>query len=172
MAIYDSFEDYREEIELSCVQNHGVELELYSIIAAVIREYCLNISLRDVSARRRIQNDSFDLEGIGGFPDFVVLERVLSESKKLGCIEAKNTYEIFEDHVEQINHHLQSFGKVLYTNGLEWRFFDSTNELKNWSVVIGYRDGEKLTERKKNPINWIEDGWEDLLTHIKGIQWN
>lgn len=67
---------------------------------------------------------------------------------------------------------MQSFGKVLYTNGLEWRFFDSTNELKNWSVIIGYRDGEKLTERKKNPINWIEDGWEDLLAHIKGIQWN
>lgn len=42
MAIYDSFEDYREEIELSCVQNHGVELELYSIIAAVIREYYRN----------------------------------------------------------------------------------------------------------------------------------
>ena len=52
MAVYNNFEDYKEEIELSCVQNHGVEIELYSIIAAIIRECCHDISLRDVSARR------------------------------------------------------------------------------------------------------------------------
>ncbi len=172
MAIYDSFEDYREEIELSCVQNHGVELELYSIIAAVIREYCLDISLCDVSDRKRIKNDSFDLEGIGGFPDFVVLERILLESKWLGCIEAKSTYQIFEDHIEQIKNHIKSYGKVLYTNGLDWRFFDSTNEDNNWRVVIGYREGEKLSERKKNPIVWKEEEWQNLLAHIEGIRWN
>ncbi len=60
LAVYNNFEDYKEEIELSCAQNHGVEIELYSIIAAIIREYCPNISLRDVSARRTINDEELE----------------------------------------------------------------------------------------------------------------
>lgn len=57
MPLYNDFNVYKEEIELSCAQNYGVEIELYSIIASIIREYCPNISLRDVSARRTFKAD-------------------------------------------------------------------------------------------------------------------
>lgn len=172
MAVYDCFKDYREEIELSCVQNHGIELELYSIIASIIREYCVDISLRDVSARKRIKNDSLSLEGEAGFPDFVVLNRSKENPVRLGCIEAKNTYEIYDDHNSQISKHLSSFRKVLYTNGLEWRFLDQEDESNNWQVVLGYRSGESLTQRKKNSINWNqEDSWNELITLINKLRW-
>ncbi len=172
MAIYNCFEDYKEEIELSCVQNHGVELELYSIIASIIREYCPNISLRDVTARRTIQNDDFDLKGIGGFPDFVVLERIMEGAKIFGCIEAKNTYQIYDDHADQINKHIISYRKMLYTNGLEWRFIDLTDKSKNWKVILGTRAGEKFTDRVKNPIIWNSvDTWGDLIEKITKTSW-
>ena len=172
MAIYNVFEDYKEEIELSCVQNHGVELELYSIIASIIREYCPNISLRDVSARRTIKDDDFNLKGMGGFPDFVVLERIKENAKIFGCIEAKNTYEIYEDHIEQIEKHLESYGKVLYTNGLDWRFIDKTDASKNWRIILGNRMGEKLSDRKNNHIIWEdEDAWGELIKNITNNTW-
>ena len=128
MAVYNNFDNYKEEIELSCVQNHGVEIELYSIMAAVIRECCPDISLRDVSARRLIKNETCDLRSVGGFPDFAVLTRSINDFQKLGCIEAKNTFEVFDDYKEQIECHRKTYEKVLFTNGLEWMFWDDTGK--------------------------------------------
>lgn len=172
MAIYNDFECYKEEIELSCAQNHGVEIELYSIIASIVREYCPKISLRDVSARRTIRNDDFRLEGEGGFPDFVVLNRSMTEPGIKGCIEAKNTYEIYNDHVDQISKHLDSYKRVLYTNGLEWKFFDSEDNTKNWAIDLGYRTGDKLSERKKTVIVWSDiSDWGKLIMRLISTNW-
>ena len=38
MSIARDFDDFKEEIELAFAQNACVEIELYSIIASVIRE--------------------------------------------------------------------------------------------------------------------------------------
>ncbi|WP_022778259.1 hypothetical protein [Butyrivibrio sp. AE3009] len=172
MAVYNDFECYKEEIELSCAQNHGVEIELYSIIASIVREYCPKISLRDVSARRTISNDDLRLEGKGGFPDFVVLNRSMTEPVIKGCIEAKNTYEIYDDHVEQISKHKDSYKRVLYTNGLEWKYFDSEDMSKNWAIDLGCRVGDKLSERKKSDIVWNDiSEWGKLIERIITTNW-
>lgn len=66
---------------------------------------------------------SKNLEGEAGFPDFVVLERKKSrDAAKYGCIEAKRPYDNMEI-TEQIEGHLNSYGKVIYTNGLIWKFY-------------------------------------------------
>lgn len=51
MSLANNFEEYKKEIDLIINQN-SVEVELYSIIANMIREVHNNISLRDVSTRR------------------------------------------------------------------------------------------------------------------------
>ena len=38
MSVFSNYEDYKEEIELALIQNACVEIELYSIIASMIRE--------------------------------------------------------------------------------------------------------------------------------------
>ncbi len=38
MSVLRNFEYYKEEIELALIQNAGVEIELYSIVASMIRE--------------------------------------------------------------------------------------------------------------------------------------
>ena len=90
MSILRNFEYYKEEIELALIQNAGVEIELYSIVASMIRESpnTSPLSIRDVSARRK-SDISMKFYGQAGFPDFVVLAREKDSNAKLyGCIEA------------------------------------------------------------------------------------
>ena len=76
MRFLKSFKNFKDEIELALIQNGGVEIELYSIIANLIRdsENGCKISLRDVSSRRKTKISSRYCPS-GRFPDFVVLER-------------------------------------------------------------------------------------------------
>ena len=55
MISFRDYEYFKEEIELALIQNACVEIELYSIIASIIREsknQC-KLSVRDVSNRRK-----------------------------------------------------------------------------------------------------------------------
>ena len=76
MSIARDFDEFKEEIELAFAQNACVEIELYSIIASVIRESKnkQKLSIRDVSSRKRSEI-SAKFYGLSGFPDFVLLER-------------------------------------------------------------------------------------------------
>lgn len=75
MMVDNYFDRYKEELELIDTQNR-VELDLYSIIANIIRsaKSAKNISLRDVTGRRET-DFSRKYMGDSGFPDFVVRSR-------------------------------------------------------------------------------------------------
>lgn len=75
MMIENYFDTYKEEIELIDAQNR-VELDLYSIIAYIIRtaKSSKRISLRDVSGRRETDFSKAFI-GLSGFPDFVIRTR-------------------------------------------------------------------------------------------------
>ena len=161
-----TYDDYKDEIELSIIQNGGVEIELYSIIADIIRngKNSHSISLRDVSSRRT-SNISKRYKGDGGFPDFVVFAREKLESAKiLGCIEAKRPSTELDLKSEQIKLHIDSYHKVIYTNGLQWVFYNhSDSPVEN--IVIG----RKL---QGNSIKWCESTeWEELCDYIGNIEW-
>lgn len=168
MAISNDYNEFKEEIELAYVQNAGVEIELYSIIACIIRDgkQGSSISLRDVSSRRRSTsvNNSNRFSGAGGFPDFVILERDLKKTAKiLGCIEAKMLAENLNKYKDRLQKHIKSFHKVLYTNGLEWRFYNE-KEIPEWTFILG--------ELKDNRINWKNvEIWKKLLDELDNINW-
>lgn len=168
MSLYRIFKDYKEELDLACVQNSGVESELYSIIATIIREseQGANISLRDVTVRRETIN-SKRLKGESGFPDFVVLSREkIHEAKIYGCIEAKAFFEELDanKYKTQLEGHIKTYNKVIYTDGLTWRLYDKDIDKPVWEVVLGqYKDGE---------IDWYKhDKWFDLLNRLDNIKW-
>lgn len=162
------FKEYQDEIELAITQNCGVEIELYSLVANLFREVdytrkkCKRISVRDVSARRKTE-ESDKYYGESGFPDFIVLERAIKiNSKILGSIEIKRYNVPIKTDDEQVEGHLKSFGKVIYTNGLKWMFigFDKIC----YTVDIG----EIINEGK---IKWDENSWKDLISKIKTLKW-
>lgn len=164
MSIARNFDDFKEEIELAFVQNACVEIELYSIIASVIRESNnkQKLSIRDVSSRRK-SKISKKFCGSSGFPDFVVLKREKVQNAPIyGCIEAKMPTIALNDDDEQLLGHIESFNKVIYTNGLNWKFFDG--DKKCFDIEIG--------SIKNGKIKWNEKRkWKNLLIEIDNITW-
>ena len=61
MSVFSNYEDYKEEIELALIQNACVEIELYSIIASMIRE-SNNTCKLSVREHPLFQNDSMAME--------------------------------------------------------------------------------------------------------------
>lgn len=164
MSTARNFDDFKEEIELAFIQNACVEIELYSLIASILRESKnkQKLSIRDVSSRKR-SKISGKFFGRSGFPDFVLLERKKVQNAHIyGCVEAKMPTIALGDNDEQLLGHIKSFRKVIYTNGLRWKFFDS-NE-KSFDIKLG--------SIEKGKIKWEEEKeWENLLEKIDNITW-
>lgn len=131
------WEEYISEIELIEKQNN-TEHDLYNIIANVLRERLAfkKVSIRDVGDRKRtVEEKEKAFWGLRGFPDFVILSRdyvpiAKSIERKLiyGVVEAKYVdkplLEDWRDRLQFVGH-LLWFEKVIYTNGIEWRFYNN-----------------------------------------------
>ena len=109
---------------------------------------------------------SKNLEGEAGFPDFVVLERKKSrDAAKYGCIEAKRPYDNMEI-TEQIEGHLNSYGKVIYTNGLVWKFYKEKKENEKVCTV------GSIKSKNKQAIIWEPvDNWYELMSFLEDWDW-
>lgn len=109
---------------------------------------------------------SKNLEGEAGFPDFVVLEREKSrDAAKYGCIEAKRPYDNMEI-TEQIEGHLNSYGKVIYTNGLIWKFYKEKKENEKVYIV------GSIKSKNKQAIIWEPvDNWYKLISFLEDWDW-
>ena len=109
---------------------------------------------------------SKNLEGEAGFPDFVVLERKKSrDAAKYGCIEAKRPYDNMEI-TEQIEGYLNSYGKVIYTNGLVWKFYKEKKENEKVYTV------GSIKSKKKQAIIWEPvDNWYELMSFLEDWDW-
>ncbi len=158
------YSDYKDELELALVQNCAVECELYSIIASVLRESesgrC--VSIRNVSTRRTTANSIY-LKGKSGFPDFVVLKREkIEKAQILGCIEIKRP-DVELNQTDQISGHINSYNKMIYTNGLVWQFFEHNKEMEE--ICLGsYTDNKDI--KWNNNSNWFK-----LLEKIDSFKW-
>ena len=109
---------------------------------------------------------SKNLEGEAGFPDFVVLERKKSrDAAKYGCIEAKRPYDNMEI-TEQIEGHLNSYGKVIYTNGLIWKFY-KVKEKPVKEFCLGCIDPDNQDSVIWDPV----DNWYKLMSFLEDWDW-
>ncbi len=163
--------EYKEEIELIDAQNR-VECDLYSIITQIIRDskQGVNISLRDVSTRRRTKFSKV-FTGDSGFPDFVIRTREISnDAEVLGAIEVKYVTENLDlkKHLEQLSGHINFYKQVIYTNGLVWRFYKLDKYKEDGKPVWEF----KLAKCEKGKIDWVsDDEWEKLLEKLDNIDW-
>lgn len=171
MSLSRNFEEYKQEIELSCIQNRGVEIELYSIIACIIREskQGKRVSVRDVSSRRSTLSYSFieKYKSDAGFPDFIILQRIKDCNAKIfGCIEAKMPTVPINSSDEQIKYHKNCFNKVLYTNGIRWMYFE--NKETKFDIKLG-----TIIDFDTLEIQWERtESWNCLLEKIDNIKWD
>lgn len=165
--IENYFDIYKEELELIDTQNR-VELDLYSIIAYIIRtaKSSQHISLRDVSGRRETDFSRVFM-GDSGFPDFVVRSREKSNTAKIfGAVEIKYLSENLDDqnHLNQLSGHINYYKKVIYTNGLEWRFYNNKLLPEERPIILCQYD-------TGNFIWNTREEWVSLLKLLDGICW-
>lgn len=165
MVLKDYFQFYKDELEMIQAQNR-VECDLYSLIAHIIRSSKQgdSISLRDVSTRRETVF-SKPFKGDSGFPDFVIRSRVKSQKADiLGAVEIKYITVNLDNYLEQLTGHVQFYGNVIYTNGLEWRYYNANHSGGNWRVSLGVIN--------KGEIIWNDDEkWVSLLEELDKLNW-
>ncbi|GAA4060940.1 hypothetical protein [Amphibacillus indicireducens] len=209
---------YKREIELMKKQNM-TEYDLYSIIASIIREgkNIESLSLRDVNRRRNSEKGKV-FYGLSGVPDLVVLDfefnnndnknnRIDNIDQIYGCIEIKGidlTLLSAEDIIKKIEANKQIgkdeqqilgeilwYRKVLYTNGLIWRYINCEFNKNYWDVI---KNLVRTNINKPNPTNWYknicthkftifeedlidlnsanEDQWNQFLKRLHSIKWD
>ena len=213
-------EYYSEEIKLIEKQN-DVEAELYPLVAGIIQPTLKNLSKRYVFGRQRSSMGQI-YYGLSNFPDIVILDKSYeNKSRKSikiedwrqlrGCVEVKNLNhrliaeeEIKSTLLNNFEHMTQEMGqligdllwykKVIYTNGLQWRFLsitdDDNNELAN--RIIEVVNKRIKLEEAKHPFDWWEniemkDGmlnytdiclakdciqeWDKFIKRVNNIKW-
>lgn len=166
-VLADKYETFKEEIELAMIQNCIVECELYSLLAEIIRgtKSGKKISLRDISTRRTT-DFSDSLKGDSGFADFVVLDRIKRrDAERFGCVEAKRPYSDMSI-TDQIRGHLNSYGKVIYTNGLIWKFY-KVKEKPVEEFSLGCIDPHNQDSVIWEPV----DNWYELMSFLEDWDW-
>ncbi|HHV8329789.1 TPA: hypothetical protein ACUOC9_000945 [Streptococcus pneumoniae] len=212
-----SKEDYTEEIGLIKKQNY-VEAELYPIVADIIKPTLKDsLSKRYVFGRQRRGLGQI-YYSLSNFPDIVILDKTyenksrksikIEEWKKLrGCVEVKNlnysliteekikstisnSFEHITGEMGQLIGDLLWYKKVIYTNGIEWRFLslDDKEEIDNTIVEVVNKRIE--TEEAGNSFDWwknIKDlsfnytdiclskdcrqEWNEFVKRVKEIEW-
>ena len=212
-----SKEEYIEEIGLIKKQNY-VEAELYPIVADIIKPTLKDsLSKRYVFGRQRRGLGQI-YYGLSNFPDIVILDKTyenksrksikIEEWKKLrGCVEVKNlnysliteekikstisnSFEHITGEMGQLIGDLLWYKKVIYTNGIQWRFLslDDNNEM-NHKILKVVNKRIKL-EDGKNTFDWwnqIKDlsfnytdiclskdcrqEWNEFVKRVKEIEW-
>ena len=214
-------EYYSEEIKLIEKQN-DVEAELYPLVADIIKPTLKDsLSKRYVFGRRK-SNMGQIYYGLSNFPDIVILDKSYeNKSRKSikiedwrqlrGCVEVKNLNhrliaeeEIKSTLLNNFEHMTQEMGqligdllwykKVIYTNGLQWRFLSITDDDNNELVnrIIEVVNKRIKLEEGKHPFDWWEniemkDGmlnytdiclakdciqeWDKFIKRVNNIKW-
>lgn len=125
-----------------------------------------------------------------GSADFLIIDRKYTFSGKdnsrdliYGCIEVKALYESLKTDINndnQLREELKTFGKLLYTNGLEWRFYKKDKdgsihekpfmECKLGEYVLSDKENNKVSANDK--IKWADEKmWTELLKKLDEINW-
>lgn len=222
-----TLKEYMREINLMKKQNY-TEYDMYSAIASIMRagENIKDLSLRDVNRRWGRTNRGRVFYGLSSIPDFAILDVDFANSEiwindvdmVYGCVEIKgsnkkllsieeiltkinNGEEITSDEGQLLGEVLW-YKKVLYTNGIEWKFLEWNRDESSWKSIkdlvqdrIGKENGaetkeEKLSEwYRSDKVNLKEiaieeelyitlsekttdDDWDHFVQKLYKIKWH
>lgn len=175
-----TLKEYMREINLMKNQNY-TEFDMYSVIASLMREggNIKELSLRDVNRRQGRTNRGRVFYGLSSIPDFAILDVDFVNSENwmndvnmlYGCVEIKgidtkllsieeiltkiNNGEKITSDDGQLLGEVLWYKKVLYTNGLAWKFLEWNKDEPSWENIkdivqdrIGKENGAETKEKK------------------------
>ncbi|WP_080926466.1 hypothetical protein [Ligilactobacillus ruminis] len=215
-------QEYVEEIELIKEQNN-VEFEIYPMAVEIIQPTIKSLSKRYVFARRKSDRGQI-YYGLSSFPDVAILDKKFNNvpntsiseeewSKLRGCLEVKALYnslitkkeirdvlenkpqKLEKEGMGQLIGEILWYKKVLYTNGIEWRYLhidDYNDKLRDTVITIANNRIKFEKENPKETFDWWEsfrnmkfnivivdecitenciENWEDFIDKIQQIDW-
>ena len=219
--------EYMREIRLMKNQNH-TEYDMYSVISSLMREgtNIKKLSLRDVNRRWGRTNRGRVFYGLSSIPDFAILDVDFINSENwmndidmvYGCVEIKGinkTLISIEEVLKKISYgeeiNLEEgqllgevlwYKKVLYTNGLVWKFLEWNKDESSWEQIMALvqeRIRMEIEEetREENLSEWYlndkiglkkirikeellitlsknttYDEWEEFVQRLYNIKWH
>lgn len=216
--------EYMREIKLMKKQNF-TEYDMYSVIASLMREGAniKELSLRDVSKRWGRTNRGRIFYGLSSVPDFAVLDVDFENSENwiddinnvYGCVEIKginNTLPSIQKIIAKIKSGKEItiddgqllgevlwYKKVLYTNGLVWKYLEWNEDKDSWENIKALVQNRINKENKEEePSEWYlsdkidldkieiketslitlseedttEDEWKHFIEELQRIKWH
>lgn len=137
----------------------GVQTLVFMLLDEVIYDR-YGEDLRVLVADLRDNNSVFG--GIGGVLDICIVNKYfeyvdkkgteLSDHKRnrCGCVEIKMINEDLDKHIEQVAGHIVEYGKVLYTDGLIWKYYCPTQEqIKQINKILSSDKTKKSEEARE-----------------------
>lgn len=167
----DFLEKYKEDVALILKYN-PIEYEMYSFISDIIRN-TVDISLRDVHKCDKRSKYTTKFYCKKGTPDFAIMSRNINDEKVYGSVEVKMPTATYTqgklnywENIEQFEAQLEKFKNVIYTDGIEWRFYNymkyATTGEPNKTFNLG-----KIADDYYIDWNKSNDEWINLLTYIE-----
>lgn len=181
-----NLKEYSDEIKLIEKQNN-VECDLYNLVYFVLKECSTfdKISIRNVATRRRTKSgNEKGFWGVKGFPDFVLLNlkydskiKSIDQTLMYGAVEMKAiNKEMHEQEMDklQLIGHLLWFNHVIYTNGIEWRFYslqsvDKNKETPDMQKIL---DMQKKSYEIKGTKAKIKEQWDEIDESLKCLKFD
>lgn len=212
-------EEYIDELRLIKEQN-DVEYEIYPMAVEIIQPTLKNLSKRYVFARRKTHKGQI-YYGLSSFPDVAILDKNFrsTPNTKLerkdwdslkGCLEVKAlgnklyskeeiqnalSSETLTKDMGQLIGEILWYKKVIYTNGIEWRFLyvsEYSDKLRTKIVDTANKRIQFEEKKSEQEYNWWRDmkkddsfeikdelitddcteNWEDFIEKITSIRWD
>lgn len=126
--------DYKREMD-KIIKQAPLEVGVQTLVYNLLNDIIINKNLSLLTISTATQTDTF--KGLGGVPDLVVAsknydyhnDKVKKGNNKglYGCVEVKATYNGLDSKLEyfkQIFGDILTYKKVLYTNGIVWRYYE------------------------------------------------
>ena len=200
--------DYEKELNKVIKQaplEDGVQTLVYNLLNDIIINKNItinkNLSLLIVCNAKKTNN----FKGLGGVPDLIISskdynyykhkaeiknnEKKRNNAKFYGCVEVKVTYENLDrpKYPLQIPGDILTYGKVLYTNGIFWRYYelniDDINDIIQEKKEVFYekikavvdilsyeiKELEKEKKKLKKEKKELDDNKKEKLKKLNGI---
>ncbi|GAA6377276.1 hypothetical protein I230019B6_26370 [Firmicutes bacterium i23-0019-B6] len=171
-------EEYQKEIKLIETQNN-TEFELYPLAREIIQPTTKELSKRYVFNRKKTKKGNI-YYGLSSFPDIAILDKEFKDIDRneikeedwngiIGSLEIKalgdklfNINEIQDCLSEenltkdegQLIGEILWYKKVLYTNGIEWKYFYVDKYSQELKEVILKIVNDRITSKKEDEYDW------------------
>ena len=170
---YKVYEEILNNIRCKAPVEIGVEVAVYMLLFGLLEN--TNHTVVDVNSmwRKKAKVYSINSDKEAGFeavPDLVIVSNKFSFQKKnsknltYGFVEVKALSEQYSE-TKEIESHMKNTNHLIWTNGLEWHYFNQNDQTQNWKVDL------TSSIDKEGTIIINETKYAELLNELSNIGW-